>query len=194
MKRRTLINDKSNRRPLALGLTLMGALLRLVPHLPNMSPVGGFSIFAGARLRGWQAYSIPLIIIVVTDPIMGRIFGYPSFTIVTPFVCGSFLVNVWIGSHLRRTENPWRIGGAALLGSTQFFLISNFGLWVSGISVFPLTLSGLMACYMAGLPYFGRSMTSDVAYAGLLFGLHAWLTRAVLPQERVGGTTQVPLS
>ncbi len=194
MKRQTLINDKSNRRPLALGLTLMGALLRLVPHLPNMSPVGGFSIFAGARLRGWQAYSIPLIIIVVTDPIMGRIFGYPSFTIVTPFVCGSFLVNVWIGSHLRRTENPWRIGGAALLGSTQFFLISNFGLWVSGISVFPLTLSGLMACYMAGLPYFGRSMTSDVAYAGLLFGLHAWLTRAVLPQERVGGTTQVPLS
>ena len=194
MKRQTLINDESNRRPLALGLTLMGALLRLIPHLPNMSPVGGFSLFAGARLRGWQAYSIPLIIIVVTDPIMGRIFGYPSYTIVTPFVCGSFLVNVWIGSHLRRTENPWRIGGAALLGSVQFFLISNFGLWVSGISVFPLTLSGLMACYLAGLPYFGRSMTSDVAYAGLLFGLHAWLTRAVLPQERVGGTTQVPLS
>ena len=194
MKRQTLINDESNRRPLALGLTLMGALLRLIPHLPNMSPVGGFSLFAGARLRGWQAYSIPLIIIVVTDPIMGRIFGYPSYTIVTPFVCGSFLVNVWIGSHLRRTENPWRIGGAALLGSVHFFLISNFGLWVSGISVFPLTLSGLMACYLAGLPYFGRSMTSDVAYAGLLFGLHAWLTRAVLPQERVGGTTQVPLS
>lgn len=194
MKRQDRISDESNRRPLALSLTLMGALLRLIPHLPNMSPVGGFSLFAGARLRGWQAYSIPLIIIVVTDPIMGRLLGYPSYTIVTPFVCVSFLVNVWIGSHLRRTENPWHIGGAAFLGSVQFFLITNFGLWVSGISVFPLTLSGLMTCYLAGIPYFGRSITSDLAYAGLLFGLHAWLTRAVLPQERVRGTTQVSLS
>ena len=139
MKRQNLISDESNRRPLALALTLTGALLRLIPHLPNISPVGGFSLFAGARLRGWQAYSIPLIIIVVTDPIMGRILGYPSYTLVTPFVCGSLLVYVWIGSHLRRTENPWRIGGAAFLGSVQFFLITNFGLWLSGISVFPLT-------------------------------------------------------
>ena len=194
MKKRNLISNESNWRPLALALTLTGALLRLIPHLPNISPVGGFSLFAGARLRGWQAYSIPLIIIVVTDPIMGRILGYPSYTLVTPFVCGSLLVYVWIGSHLRRTENPWCIGGAAFLGSVQFFLISNFGLWLSGISVFPLTPSGLMACYIAGLPYFGRTMISDLAYAGLLFGLHAWLTRAVLPQERVRGATQVPLS
>ncbi len=194
MKKRDLISNESNWRPLALALTLTGALLRLIPHLPNISPVGGFSLFAGARLRGWQAYSIPLIIIVVTDPIMGRILGYPSYTLVTPFVCGSLLVYVWIGSHLRRTENPWRIGGAAFLGSVQFFLISNFGMWLSGISVFPLTPSGLMACYIAGLPYFGRTMISDLAYAGLLFGLHAWLTRAVLPQERVRGATQVPIS
>ena len=194
MKKRDLISNESNWRPLALGLTLTGALLRLIPHLPNISPVGGFSLFAGARLRGWQAYSIPLIIIVVTDPIMGRILGYPSYTLVTPFVCGSLLVYVWIGSHLRRTENPWRIGGAAFLGSVQFFLITNFGLWLSGISVFPLTPSGLMACYIAGLPYFGRTMISDLAYAGLLFGLHAWLTRAVLPLERVRGATQVPIS
>ena len=194
MKKRDLISNESNWRPLALALTLTGALLRLIPHLPNISPVGGFSLFAGARLRGWQAYSIPLIIIVVTDPIMGRILGYPSYTLVTPFVCGSLLVYVWIGSHLRRTENPWRIGGAAFLGSVQFFLITNFGLWLSGISVFPLTPSGLMACYIAGLPYFGRTMISDLAYAGLLFGLHAWLTRAVLPQERVRGATQVPIS
>ncbi len=183
-----------NKRPLALGLTLFGALLRLVPHLPNFAPVAGLSLFAGARLRSWQAYIVPLIIMTVTEPIMGSVLNYPPYTIVTPFVCGSFLVNVWIGSHLRRTENPWHIGGAVFLGSVQFFLITNFGLWVSGISVFPLTLSGLMTCYLAGIPYFGRSIASDMAYAGLMFGLHAWLTRAVLPLERVQGTTQVPLS
>ena len=180
------INDKKNHtRPLALALTLVGGLLRLLPHLPNLVPVGGFSLFAGARLRGWQAYAMPLIIILVTDPIMGRIFGYPAYTLVTPFVCGSFLIYVWIGCHLRTTENPWRIGGAALLGSGQFFLISNFGLWVSGFSTYPLTASGLMTCYLGGIPYFGRTLLSDFAYTSLLFGLHAWLTRVALPRERV---------
>ena len=48
-------NTELKKRPLALGLTLTGALLRLLPHLPNFAPVGGLSLFAGARLRSWQA-------------------------------------------------------------------------------------------------------------------------------------------
>ncbi len=174
-----------NKRPLALGLTLFGALLRLVPHLPNFAPVAGLSLFAGARLRSWQAYIVPLIIMTVTEPIMGSVLNYPPYTIVTPFVFGSFLINVWIGTHLRRTEQPWWIGGAALLGSSQFFLISNFAMWLSGISIYPPTLSGLMACYIGGLPYFGRSLASDLIYTGLMFGLHAWLTRVAFTSERV---------
>ena len=38
-------------RPLALGLTLSGILLRLIPHLPNFAPVGGVSLFAGPVYR-----------------------------------------------------------------------------------------------------------------------------------------------
>ncbi|MDA2935303.1 hypothetical protein MYX82_13320 [Acidobacteria bacterium AH-259-D05] len=185
-------NHEIKKRPLALGLTLMGAVLRLIPHLPNFAPVGGLSLFAGARLRGWQAYSVPLVIMAVTDPILGRILGYPAYTLVTPFVYGSFLISVWIGSHLRRSERPWWIGGAALLGSSQFFLISNFGVWAAGIS-YPLTLSGLMACYVAAIPYFGRTVLSDLLYSGILFGLHAWLARVAFPKERVTGEAEVVL-
>lgn len=193
MKRKEIHRPWGQPRPLALALTLVGGLLRLLPHLPNLVPVGGFSLFAGARLRGWQAYAIPVIIVLVTDPIMGIIFGYPAYNLVTPFVCGSFLIYVWIGCHLRTTENPWRIGGAALLGSGQFFLITNFGMWLSGISIYPLTASGLLACYLGGIPYLGRTLVSDLAYSGLLFGLHAWLTRTALPQERVREHAEVVL-
>ena len=193
MKRKEIHRPWGQPRPLALALTLVCGLLRLLPHLPNLVPVGGFSLFAGARLRGWQAYAIPVIIVLVTDPIMGIIFGYPAYNLVTPFVCGSFLIYVWIGCHLRTTENPWRIGGAALLGSGQFFLITNFGMWLSGISIYPLTASGLLACYLGGIPYLGRTLVSDLAYSGLLFGLHAWLTRTALPQERVREHAEVVL-
>ena len=129
------------------------------------------------------------MIMAVTDPIMGRILGYPAYTVITPVVYGSFLINVWVGSYLRRIENPWWIGGAALLASTQFFLITNFALWVSGIS-YPLTLSGLTACYAAAIPYFGRTIASNLLYTGLLFGLHGWLSRWKFPEERVGNRAE----
>ncbi len=70
-------NHENQKRPLALGLILTGVALRLLPHLPNFVPVGGISLFSGARLRGWQAFGVPLIIMAVTDPIMGQISGYP---------------------------------------------------------------------------------------------------------------------
>ena len=183
-------NPKNQKRPLALGLILTGVTFRLLPHLPNFTPVGGISLFSGARLRGWQAFGVPLIIMAVTDPIMGRTLGYPAYTLITPAVYGSFLINVWIGSYLRRTESPWWIGGAALLASTQFFLITNLALWASGIS-YPLTLSGLLACYAAAIPYFGRTLASDLLYTGLLFGLHGWLSRWKFPKERVGNRAEV---
>ncbi len=92
--------------------------------------MGALSLFAGARLRGWQAYLLPLALMAVTDPLLG---GY-SFA--TPFVYASFLINVWIGTRLRRTENPMWIGAAALAGSVQFFLITNFAAWLA----YPQTL------------------------------------------------------
>ena len=53
--------DRGNKvRPLAISLTVLGAILRLIPHPPNFAPVGGMSLYAGARLRGWQAFALPL--------------------------------------------------------------------------------------------------------------------------------------
>ena len=70
--------------------------------------MGALSLFAGARLRGWQAYLLPMALMAVDRiPALGFCGGY-SFA--TPFVYASFLINVWIGSRLRRTENPVWIG------------------------------------------------------------------------------------
>src|SRR5207245_1343007 len=82
--------EKVIRRPVAMGLTMLGALARVVPHPWNFTPVGGMSLFAGARLPGWQAYLLPIALMAVTDPFVG---GYSR---VTPFVYLSFLINVAI--------------------------------------------------------------------------------------------------
>lgn len=166
-----------NVRPLALSLTVVGALVRLAPHPPNFAPVGGMSLYAGARLRGWQAFALPLLLMAVTDPLLG------GYSIATPFIYLSFMISVWIGRRLQATESPLRIGAACLLCSAQFFLVSNFGTWLG--NMYPHTLSGLGLCYTAAIPFFGRTLAGDLVYTGVLFGLHAWLSRTVRTAERV---------
>lgn len=103
----------------------------------------------------------------------------------TPLVYASFLINVWIGSRLRNSENPVLIGSAALAGSVQFFLITNFA-WLIGSSMYPHSFAGMMSCYAAAVPFFWRTLASDLFYSGVLFGLHAWLSRTVVRSERIG--------
>ncbi len=184
MKHESVIGNGSNTRPLSLGLALLGVLARLIPHVPNITPVGGLSLFAGARLRGWQAYLVPMGTILATDPILGAMLGFRAYTGVTPFVCASFMISVWVGRYLRCTENPWRIGGAALVCSLQFFFITNFAIWLL-LETYPDNWAGLVGCYVAAIPYLGRTLLGDLIYSSLLFGLHAWLSRRSFPGERV---------
>jgi hypothetical protein len=81
-----------------------------------------------------------------------------------------------------------RVGGAAVASSVLFFLITNFGTWtLSGM--YPMTASGLAACYVAAIPFFQNTIAGDLFYSGLLFGGFALLERAV-PALRLRGTAQ----
>ena len=168
--------EKTIKRPVALTLAILGAVARLLPHPPNFTPVGGASLFAGARLPGWLAYLLPILVMAATDPLLG---GYSRST---PYVYASFLISVWIGRRLQATENPVRIGGAALLCSLQFFFITNFGVF---LRAYPHTWAGFMKCYTLALPFFGRTLAGDLITTAVLFGLHAWLSRAVFTEEQV---------
>jgi len=145
----------------------------------NFAPVGALSLFAGARLRGWFAYALPIALMAVTDPFLG------GYSMSTPFVYASFLISVWLGTKIRETENPAWIGGMALAGSLQFFLISNLPSWIWSGGLYAHNLGGLAACYMAAIPFFRHTFESDLIYTGVLFGAHAWLSRGVAPAERV---------
>jgi hypothetical protein len=171
------MQKNTNSRPLAIGLVVLGALIRVTQHW-NFAPVGALSLFAGARLRGWKAWALPVALMAITDPLVG---GYSK---ATPLVYASLLINVWIGTRLRNSESPLFIGSASLVGSIQFFLVTNFA-WLAASTMYPHTLGGVLACYSAGVPFFWRTVASDLFYTGVFFGLHAWLSRTVVPSERI---------
>lgn len=172
------------RSHLAGGLTLVGGLLtillRIVPHPANLSPIGAMGIFGGARLRSWQAYLLPLVIMAATDMCLWALHGfdadYSLWHFSRPFVYGSFMLYVLIGRTLVNTNSPLRIGGASLLGSVQFFFITNFQAWLELPDLYSRDSAGLMQCYIAGLPFAVRTVLGDLVFSALLFGVHELAT------------------
>lgn len=178
------MTQNSNWRPVALSLTVLGAIVRLLPHPPNFAPVGATSLFAGARLPVWQAYLVPLALMAITDPIVASFYHVAAYSKYTVFIYASFLIAVWLGRRLRGSESVPRIAALSVINSMQFFLVTNFGswLWFQG---YPKTWAGLASCYSNAIPFFGWTLGSDLLFTAVLFGLYAWLTRTVASRERV---------
>lgn len=89
----------------------------------------------------------------------------------------AFILIIGVGRWLlHRRITAGRVGGASLLASAVFFLVTNFGVWV-GSGMYPHTFTGLLTCYAAGIPFFGNTLLGDLLYSAALFGGYAWATR-----------------
>ena len=162
---------------LALALIVLAAALRIAPHPWNFTPVGAMALFSGAVLRDRRlAFSFPLLALFLGDIFIG-------FHKLIPIVYASFLVNVAIGLWLRDHRTIARITLATLLGAVQFFIVTNFAVW-QFLSGFPHTASGLLACYLAGIPFFWNTLAGDAFYAALLFGSYAFAERFIPASQR----------
>lgn len=129
---------------------------------------------------------VPLVAMIVTDPIRSAMEGhYPSYSSGTIIVYASLLIYVYLGRKLiQNSQNPVRIGVVCLLGSIQFFVITNFFVWLGSEGGYPHTFSGLIVCYTAAIPFFGRTVLSDLFYTAVLTTAYLFVTRRVAPNEQ----------
>ena len=155
---------------------LLAGLLRLVPHPPNFAPVGALALYGGARLSGWSSWAVPLSVLAVGDLLLQLVFGIPFLTPTTFSVFLGFGVYILLGRSLRGCLHPFRIGSTALLGSLQFYLITNFSVWYFS-GMYTPDLSGLLSCYGAGIPFFALTASGDLFFTGTLFFAHHLVLR-----------------
>ena len=114
-----------HRTLLALVIIALAAVLRIAPHPWNFTPIGAMALFSGAFVRDRRlAFALPVMSLFVGDLFVGL---YKLGVML--MVYGSFLLSVLIGCWLQNRRTPARIAGATLLGSVQFFLITNFAVW-----------------------------------------------------------------
>jgi len=158
------------------GIILAAALTRLIPHPLNFAPLGAMSLFGAAYLSDKKfAFILPIMAMFITDLLINNIMYasyYGSFTLFTPgfgWIYGSIAAIVLIGFFVLKKVTFPRVVGASLLASITFFIISNFGVWLSDPD-YPLTWAGLLLCYDMALPFFKNTILGDFVYSIVLFG------------------------
>lgn len=174
-------------RPLVLTtLVLAAAFSRIVPHLPNFSPLNAIALFAAAHFTArTQAVALPLAATWLSDlylnnvtyaqPNTGFVWGYTGMQ----WQYGAYLLIAVFGLWLfRASKSFWRTAVGVLASGMIFFLVSNFGVWASG-NLYPPTAEGLLACYVAGLPFYQGTILGDLFYSTLLFGSFALAERKI---------------
>ncbi|HAF14142.1 MAG TPA: hypothetical protein DCK99_10690 [Blastocatellia bacterium] len=144
-------------------IILAAAASRLIPHPPNLASITAVALFGGAYLNDKRlALLVPVAALLLSDLVLGF---YSHMEI----VYGSFLIVVCIGFWLQRRRSALRIAGAALASSVIFFVVTNFGVWAFE-PLYSKTAAGLLACYVAAIPFFQNTLVGDAVYTTVLFG------------------------
>ncbi|MDE3149140.1 MAG: hypothetical protein KGL37_06680 [Acidobacteriota bacterium] len=168
-----------------LLLVAVASRFLVLPHVAwlNFTAVGGSLLYFGARRRWWEM-ALPLGALMVSDYYLtAKVYGYPFHWVDYGTTWIWYLAAMILGTILLRTRATFpRFITGVLLGPTSFFIVSNFSVWVVSVT-YPHTLSGLMTCYAAGIPFYGNDLLSTALVAGLAFGLPEALRRMHLERE-----------
>ncbi len=151
-------------------ITMAAALMRLLPHPYNFTPIAGMALFGGAHFRDTRvAFGIPLIAMFLSDLVLAAtVYGSAAFRGM-PYVYLAFALTVALGRILGPHRSAARIGAAAVGAALLFYLIANFGVWLPG-SLYPMSWEGLVACYLAAIPYLRNALLGNLFYALIFFG------------------------
>jgi len=171
---------------------VLAVLTRLIsnPHVPEFTPVFGALLFSGARLRKRDAVWFPVTVLAVCDWFLTTQVFHMSMKWEHSLTIVAFAAIALIGQFLRSGVTAGRFATSVIAAPTAYFMISNFGVWL-GWGLYPHTWSGLVACYVAALPYYRNSLLSTAAVAALLFGGQELILRKFHGKHFAAATARV---
>lgn len=138
------------------SVIITAALLRLLPHWPNFTPIAAMALFAGTYFdRKQYAFAVPVAAMFISDLIIGLHANMPAVYL-------SFAITVVLGMAIRKKVTVGSIFTASLASAVIFFLVTNFSSWLA-MGLYPKNFLGLIECYIAGLVFF-RDMTYGFSF------------------------------
>ena len=158
-------------------LITLAALSRLIPHPPNIAPVAGMALFGSAYYsKKYWAYLIPIITMWISDLILNNVVYAQYFDSFVWFYSGSlftyaaFALIVLMGSITLKKKKVGSVLFSALGASVIFFIVSNFGVWLTS-PMYAKSWEGFTTCYIVAIPFMQNTLIGDLCYTAVLFGL-----------------------
>jgi hypothetical protein len=139
-----------------IGIFISLAASRFIPHPPNFTSLLALSFYIPAIL-GIRYLPALLISFVITDLVIGYHTG-------THWTWGSVLLIGLVSQYFNKNLS-WRLSGA-FLGACIFFVVTNFGVWTSGM--YGHTISGLLTCFTLAIPFFAYSIISTLLFSVII--------------------------
>ena len=150
------INKNIKNYFLPICLILVLSFSRLIEHPWNFTPILAVGIFSGFYFKNF----ILSLFIVVFSMFLGDL--YLGFHSTMFFTYISLAVAVVIGlfiKHFKFTE----ILFSGLASSVCFFIITNFGAWLT-LEMYEKNFTGLLQSYVLAIPFFHNTLISTFLY------------------------------
>ncbi len=138
---------------ISIGVIIILSISRFVPHPPNFTSLIALSFYIPLAF-GYRYIPIVVLSLIFTDLIIG-------IHSIILFTWGSIVAIGLISKYFNRSI-LFRLFGA-LTGAILFYLITNFGVWLSGY--YGHSLDGLVKCYVLALPFFGYTALSTLVFS-----------------------------
>ena len=147
-----------------IGLILILALARLIPHPPNFTPIIAVAIMSGYFFKNINLSFLTLIVAMLVSDLF---IGFYENVI---FVYASLLLITFVFYKISIKINFKNLFIYSFAGSLIFFILSNFGVWIlgsPGVDNLPYdkNLNGLIECYIFAIPFFGNTFLSTLIFA-----------------------------
>lgn len=166
---KTNILDTMRKFLIASLLIALGVAGRTVFHLaPNVEVVTLASLLGATYLGRRYAVFVPFVIMVISDTMLGN-------TNIFIFTWSAWMAIGFFGLILRQFRGTKLIGAATGMGvfaSVFFYLYTNFGVWLlDSWGMYSRDFSGLIHCYIMGLPFLKLNLVGNLVFVPLGFSL-----------------------
>ena len=140
---------------LAVLFLIMGVVMRVVPFAPNFTPLLSISLLTGLYTKNRYFVILPILIMLISDLYIGNH--------ITAIWVYSSLLLIFVFGYFMKKSSYTSIVTFSIISSITFFIVSNFGVWVTG--GYSHTFEGLITCYLTAIPFYKNTLLSTILYS-----------------------------
>jgi ammonia channel protein AmtB len=111
---------------------------------------------------------LALLVPLAAMPLSDLVIGFDDWRM-TVVVYAALTLPALIGMLARRYRLSRAVLPSVLASSLIFFVTTKFAVWAFG-GLYSPDVTGLMQCYVAGLPFLKYTVAGDLFWAAVLFG------------------------